>query len=66
MLSKITHFIRYGVLGALAGGTLKIIGNWENPDFPLIPLLVWGAVGAVVGILYSMMIEKWFNETYHD
>jgi hypothetical protein len=66
MISKITHIIKYGIIGGLAGAIIKTLANIENPVFPMTSVLIWTAAGVIIGILYSFVIEKWFNETYHD
>jgi hypothetical protein len=66
MASKIIHLIKYGFFGFLAGGVLETLVNAESPVFLLIPFLKWAGVGAIIGMLYSVIIEKWFNEKYHD
>ncbi len=66
MLSKITHLFKYGIIGALAGGALKILINYESPNISVMPLLIWVGSGAGVAMLFSLIVERYFNETYHD
>ena len=64
VISKFIHFVKYGFFGFLAGGIIETLINAESPTFLLIPFLKWAGMGAVM--LYSIVIEKWFNEKYHD
>ena len=66
MISKIIHFMKYGMIGGLLGGMLEVFVNLDEPSFLGMALAIWAGVGAVIGMLYSIVIEKWFNETYHD
>ena len=66
MLSKITHFLKYGIIGGIAGTAFKIIGNWENPAIPMKDLLIWTTCGIITGMLVSLVMERWFNAKYRD
>ena len=66
MVNKTIHFLKYGMLGGLLGGMAEVFVNLDEPSFLAMPLAVWAGIGAIVGMLYSIVIEKWFNETYHD
>ncbi len=66
MVSKIVHVIKYGIIGCLIGGAIKIFIEWDNHSVEFKPLAIWIGVGALAGILASIVMEKWFNETFHD
>lgn len=66
MVSKFVHFLKYGILGALIGGMIKTFTEWDNHFVEVKPLIIWCSVGALGGILVSVIMEKWFNGTFHD
>lgn len=66
MVSKIVHVFKYGLLGSIIGGAIKIFIEWDNHLIEFKPIAIWIGVGALAGLLVSVVMEKWFNETYHD
>jgi hypothetical protein len=66
MISKIVHLIKYGTIGCLAGGLIKFLSCINDVGPTTMALLIWAGGGMLLGLLYALMIEKWFNEIYHD
>lgn len=66
MISKLTHLLKYGFIGFLLGACLYIFVNRNEAIYSVSPLFIWAGIGALVGFIYSIAMERWFNGVYHD